>query len=240
MVDISKNLKNEISLLANPKKAEILKKFFKTGKGQYGEGDIFLGIQVPDSRKIARKYSDISWDEIIKLLKSAIHEERLIALFILVRQFEKGDESIKDSIFKIYVGNIRYINNWDLVDLSADKIVGSYLFNKPKGVLQTFAISDNLWERRIAIMATFNFIKKGNCEYTLEISKILLNDKHDLIHKAVGWMLREVGKRCSTKKLEDFLKINYKKMPRTMLRYAIERFPEELRQKYLNGTIGQY
>jgi 3-methyladenine DNA glycosylase AlkD len=238
MVDMLKNLKNEVNLLTNPKKAEILKRFFKTGKGQYGEGDIFLGIQVPDSRKIARKYSDIQWDSVTKLLKSTIHEERLIALFILVKQFEKGDENIKDSIFKIYLENTRFINNWDLVDLSADKIVGSYLFDKQKDILFSLAVSDNLWERRIAIMSTFNFIKKGNCEYTLKIARILLNDKHDLIHKAAGWMLREVGKRCSQKKLEDFLRINYKKMPRTMLRYAIEKFPEDLRQKYLNGTIG--
>jgi 3-methyladenine DNA glycosylase AlkD len=237
MVDMIENLKNEISMLANPKKAEILKRFFKTGKGQYGEGDIFLGIQVPDSRKIAKKYSVISVDEIIKLLKSSIHEERLIALYILVGQFEKGNESIKDSIFKIYLENTRFINNWDLVDISADKIVGSYLSYKPKDILYSLAISDNLWERRIAIIATFNFIKKGMCEDTLKISKILLNDKHDLIHKAVGWMLREVGKRCTQKKLEDFLKANCKKMPRTMLRYAIEKFPEDLRQKYLKVSI---
>jgi 3-methyladenine DNA glycosylase AlkD len=231
------SVKKDLEELSDPLKAKILQRFFKTGKGQYGEGDIFLGIQVPISRKIARKYSSLKVDDVISLLKSPVHEERLVALFIIVNQFEKGNEKIKENIFKKYLENTRYINNWDLVDLSADRIVGDYLYEKPRDILYILARSANLWERRIAVMATFNFIKKGSFEDTLKISSMLLNDSHDLIQKAVGWMLREVGKRCSKEVLEEFLKSNYKKMPRTMLRYAIEKFPKELRQNYLKGEI---
>ena len=217
------------------KKLRVLKRFFKTGKGQYGEGDIFLGVQVPDSRKIVRKYTGISLEDTLSFLSSKIHEERLIALLIMVEKAKRSDEAGKETLFKKYLENTQYINNWDLVDLSADKIVGSYLFDKPKDILYSLAVSENLWERRIAILATFDFIKKGFYQETLKIAKILLNDRHDLIHKAVGWMLREVGKRCSQEVLEQFLIINYKQMPRTMLRYAIERLPETLRLQYLNG-----
>jgi 3-methyladenine DNA glycosylase AlkD len=235
MEDIFKNLREDLNLYANPQKAENLKRFFKTGKGQYGEGDIFLGIQVPDSRKIVRKYSGIPLDDVLRLLSSKIHEERLIALLIMVEKAKRSDEAGKETLYKKYLENTQYINNWDLVDLSADKIVGSYLFDKPKDILYSLAISEDLWERRISVLSTFDFIKKGAYIETLKIAKILLNDRHDLIHKAVGWMLREVGKRCSQEVLEQFLMINYKQMPRTMLRYAIERLPETLRLQYLKG-----
>lgn len=235
MEDLLKNLREDLNLYASPQKATGLKRFFKTGKGQYGEGDIFLGIQVPDSRKITRKYAGISIEDVLCLLSSKIHEERLTALLIMVEKYRRADETGKETLYKKYLENTQYINNWDLVDLSADKIIGSYLFDKPKDVLYFLAASENLWERRIAILSTFDFIKKGVYEDILKIAKILLNDPHDLIHKAVGWMLREVGKRCSQEVLEEFLLVNYKQMPRTMLRYAIERLPETLRLQYLKG-----
>ena len=235
MKDILEDLRKDLNLYASPQKAEVLKRFFKTGKGQYGEGDIFLGVKVPDLRRIVRKYAYIHLDNTLNLLRSKIHEERLIALLIMVEKAKRADESERETLFKKYLENTQYINNWDLVDLSADKIVGSYLFEKPKDILYSLAASENLWERRIAAMATFDFIKKGFYQETLKIAKILLNDQHDLIHKAVGWMLREIGKRCSWEALEQFLLVNYKQMPRTMLRYAIERLPEDLRLQYLNG-----
>lgn len=233
--NILNDLRKDLSLYASPQKAEVLKRFFKTGKGQYGEGDIFLGVQVPDLRKIVRKYANIPLDNTLNLLRSKIHEERLIALLIMVEKTKWAKMFERETLFKKYLENTLYINNWDLVDLSADKIVGSYLFEKPKDILYSLAASENLWERRIAVMATFDFIKKGFYEETLKLARILLNDRHDLIHKAVGWMLREIGKRCSQEVLEQFLLANYKQMPRTMLRYAIERLPEDLRQQYLNG-----
>jgi 3-methyladenine DNA glycosylase AlkD len=235
MKDLLKNLREDLNLYASPQKAEGLKRFFKTGKGQYGEGDIFLGIQVPSSRKIVRKYSGIPLEDVLRLLSSKIHEERLIALLIMVEKSRRADEAGKEILYKKYLENTQYINNWDLVDLSADKIVGCYLFDKPKDILYSLALSEDLWERRIAVLSTFDFIKKGVSAETLKIAKILLNDKHDLIHKAVGWMLREAGKRCSQEVLEQFLMTNYKQMPRTMLRYAIERLPETLRLQYLKG-----
>lgn len=231
------DLRKELHAYANPAKAEILKRFFKTGKGQYGEGDIFLGIQVPLSRKIAKKYSYIPPEMINDLLSSNIHEERLVALLIMVIKFERGETSDKRLIYENYLENTRFINNWDLVDISADRVAGSYLCDKPKDILYSLAKSESLWERRIAIIATFNFIKKGFCEETLKIVELLMKDKHDLIHKAAGWMLREVGKRCSQEVLAEFLHLRYKEMPRTMLRYAVERFPEELRLKYIRGEI---
>ncbi len=235
MKDILKSLREDLNLYASPQKSLALKRFFKTGKGQYGEGDIFLGVMVPDSKKIVKKYAGISIDDALRLLKSKIHEERLTALLIMVEKTRHADETAKEILFKKYLENTQYINNWDLVDLSADKIVGSYLFDKPKDILHSLAESENLWERRIAILATYDFIKRGRYEETLLIAEILLNDSHDLIHKAVGWMLREVGKRCSQEALEQFLLVNYKQMPRTMLRYAIERFPEIIRLQYIRG-----
>ena len=229
-------LKKELQNLANPKQAKILQRFFKTGKGEYGEGDIFLGVKVPIQRKIAKKYFGLSLPKIKELLKSEVHDHRSVALFILTDKYKKSDEENKGNIFNFYLKNTKNINNWDLVDLSAPNIVGDFLLDKKKNVLYELVQSENLWERRIAIVSTFTFIKKEEFEDALAISEILLNDKHDLIHKAVGWMLREVGKR-NQEILEVFLKQHYKNMPRTMLRYAIERFDEAKRKRYLRGEV---
>jgi len=229
-------LKKELKQKANLEKAKILQRFFKTGPGEYGEGDIFLGIKVPEQRKIAKGYRELPLKEVKKLLQSRIHEERLIALFILTHKFQVRDNEQKEKIFKLYLKNTKYINNWDLIDLSANKIIGEYLIQKSKKILYKLAKSKSLWERRIAIMSTFQFIKSNQFKETLKISNLLLKDEHDLIHKAVGWMLREVGKRSLAIE-EGFLRKHYKRMPRTMLRYAIERFPESKRQAYLKGKI---
>lgn len=229
-------LKEEIRKLASPQKAKNLQRFFKTGKGQYGEGDVFLGLTVPESRKLAIKYENLPLAQIKKLLKSKMHEERLIALIILVHNFKNGTDQKRNRIYNLYLKSTRYINNWDLVDTSADLIVGQHLIDRDKSILYKLATSKNLWERRIAIIATWAFIKKNQFIETLKIAEILLNDKHDLIHKAIGWMLREVGKK-DQKVEEDFLKKYYHKMPRTSLRYAIERFPKKLRTAYLKGQI---
>ncbi len=230
------SLRNELKKLANPKQAVLLQGFFKTGKGEYGEGDIFLGIKVPETRKVAKKFNDISFKEIENSLKSKIHEERLAALLILVDRYAKADEKEKKEIFEFYLAHARRVNNWDLVDLSAPKIVGEYLLDKSKDrkVLYLLAESENLWEKRISIISTFTFIRNNDFEDTLKISEVLLKDEHDLIHKAVGWMLREVGKK-DIKEEEKFLKKHYRDMPRTMLRYAIEKFPENKRKAYLKG-----
>ncbi len=232
-------LKEDLRRLKNPKQAEILSRFFKTGKGQYGEGDIFLGIKVPEQRRIAKKYQDISIKELHKMLLSKIHEERLISLFILITKYNKTDMTGKKEIAGFYLKNTRQINNWDLVDLSAGNILGNYLLDKvgstrlrDRAILYKLAKSNNLWERRIAIMTTFAFIRNNEFEDALNIAELLLKDRHDLIHKAAGWMLREVGKR-DLKTEEEFLKKHCKHMPRTMLRYAIERFDEEKRKSYL-------
>jgi len=226
------NIQKDLKKLANPEKAKILQGFFKTGKGQYGEDDIFLGIVVPEQRKVAKKYSNLNLGEIKKLLSSKIHEHRLVSLFILANQYQKADKQTKKKIFNFYLKNAKNINNWDLVDVSAPNIVGDYLLNKDKSILYKLAKSKNIWEKRIAIMATFSFIRNNGFDATLKISEILLEDEHDLIHKAVGWMLRELGKRNQAIE-EKFLKKYYKKMPRTMLRYAIERFSENKRKSYL-------
>ena|SRR3989338_2573347 len=228
-------LKTELGLLANPEKAKFLAGFFKTGKGQYAEGDMFLGITVPQTRQVAGKYSSLALSDIKKLLKSKIHEHRLIALLVLVQQFNRADENQKVKIIDFYLASTKRINNWDLVDLSADKILGEYLYQAPskeRKILRKLAKSKNLWERRIAVLSTFAFIKRNEFDDALEISKMLLEDPHDLIHKAVGWMLREIGKRNLAVE-EKFLKKHCRKMPRTMLRYAIEKFPEKKRQLYL-------
>ncbi len=225
-------LKKELKRLSNSKQAEILQGFFKTGKGEYGEGDIFLGVKVPEQRKIVSKFEKLSLEDLEKLLSSKIHEYRMSALLILIRQYERADEEYKKEIFNFYLRNTKNINNWDLVDISAPKIVGDYLLNKPRDILYKLAKSENLWERRIAIISTFAFIRNNEFTDTLKISRILLLDKHDLIHKAVGWMLREVGKR-DQKIEEEFLKKYYLKMPRVMLRYAIEKFEERKRKFYL-------
>lgn len=227
-------LRKEIKKNVNPQKAKLLQRFFKTGKGQYGEGDIFLGLMVPMQREIVKKYHDLSLADIQKLLNSKIHEERLIALLILVSQFKRGDTREQKIIFNFYLKNAKNINNWDLVDLTAPNIVGQFLMDKNRKILYKLAKSDNLWEKRIVILATFTFIKYGQFKDALRVAEILLQDKHDLIHKAVGWMLREIGKRDLATE-EVFLKKHHKRMPRTMLRYAIEKFPEKKRKWYLNS-----
>ncbi|MDD5332085.1 MAG: DNA alkylation repair protein [Candidatus Nanoarchaeia archaeon] len=224
------DLKKDLENLKDLDKAKLLSGFFKTGKGQYGEGDIFLGIKVPDQRKLAKKYSDLNLKDVQKLLESKIHEERLVALLILIIKYKKSEN--KKEIFDFYLKNTKNINNWDLVDLSAPNIVGDYLTDKNRKILYDLAKSNHLWEKRIAIVSTASFIRKNDFKDTIKISEMLIDDKHDLIHKAVGWMLREVGKR-NQDTLENFLKIQYKKMPRTMLRYSIEKFDEEKRQSYL-------
>jgi 3-methyladenine DNA glycosylase AlkD len=226
-------IRRRLCILADKDKVRILRGFFKTGQGQYGEGDMFIGVTVPVLRKLAKESGDTPVDDVVLLLKSPIHEERLLALLMLVRSYVTGSETIKKKIFNCYIANTRYINNWDLVDLSAPNIVGSHLLNKSRKQLYAFAGSDNLWKRRIAILSTFTFIRQNDFTDTLRISRLLLKDEQDLIHKAVGWMLREVGKR-SLDREEKFLRQHYQVMPRTMLRYAIERFPESERKKYLN------
>lgn len=229
-------LRKKIKVLGTPEISKTMQWFFKTGKGEYGEGDIFAGLKVPTQRKLAREFKDLSLTDLKILLNSPIHEERLISLFILVDKYAISDEQGKESIFSFYLKNRRGINNWDLVDLSAPKIIGKHLLNKDKSLLFKFALSKNLWERRISILSTYEFIRNDNFDTTFKTAEILLKDNHDLIHKAVGWMLREVGKR-DLKAEENFLKIYYKKMPRTMLRYAIEKFSEIKRKKYLLGKI---
>ena len=232
----NQKIKKRLKQLANKEKAEVLQRFFKTGPGEYGEGDVFIGVKVPDLRKVAKDFQDIATEDVIVLLESAIHEERLLALLILVRKYVKGNETAKKRIYRLYLKKTKFINNWDLVDVTAHHIVGDYLMDKNKAPLYRLAKSEDLWERRIAILASFYFIKHGKYEETLKIAKILLTDEEDLIHKAVGWMLREIGKRDMIFE-EMFLKQHYKEMPRTMLRYSIEKFPEPKRQKYLKGKI---
>ena len=230
------DIKYEMRKLANKKIAEHSQRFFKTGKGQYGEGDIFLGIRVPVLRKIAKKFRRISLAEVSKLLESKFHEERLLSILMLVNLFKSGDEDDQELIYELYLDKTKFINNWDIVDISAGNIVGAFLFKKDKAPLYRLVFSENLWERRIAIVATFYFIRNDEFDDTLKIAEILFTDKEDLIHKAVGWMLREVGKRVIEIE-EEFLEEHYLKMPRTMLRYAIERFPETRRKMYLKGQI---
>ena len=222
----------ELNKLKNPAKAKLLAGFFKTGKGEYGEGDIFLGITVPEQRKVAKNFLKLKTSEIQKLLNSKIHEHRLVALLILAERYKRGDDKEKKEIVKLYLKNTKKINNWDLVDLSSHCILGDYLLDKDRKILYALARSRNLWEKRIAVISTFAFIRVNDFKDSLKISEILINDKHDLIHKAVGWMLREIGKR-DQKVEEKFLLRYYKTMPRTMLRYAIEKFPEKKRQFYL-------
>jgi len=230
--EISKLLRS----LANPNIAEPSKRYFKTGQGEYGEGDRFLGIRVPDIRAQVKKCEAVSLENIQVLLMSAFHEERLLALLLLVRKFAKGDEKEQAAIYNLYLNNIHRINNWDLVDSSASHIVGSYLESRDKQILYELVKSTNIWERRIAVIATFQFIRNNQFDDALKLAKPLLYDKEDLMHKAVGWMLREIGKRDVAAE-EAYLQTHYKKMPRTMLRYAIERFPEQVRKRYLAGEV---
>ena len=227
------HIQSDLQKLANPEKAIILQRFFKTGKGKYGEGDIFLGISVPEQRRLSKKYANSSFRILGRLLPSKIHEYRLTALLILVIKFNKSEESGKKDIYEFYLKNSKHINNWDLVDLSAYKIVGAYLLDKDRSPLYKLTESKNVWERRISIIATFYFIRLNQFDDTLAIAERLINDDHDLIHKAVGWMLREAGKR-DLETEERFLRKHYKNMPRIMLRYAIEKFDEKKRTFYLS------
>lgn len=222
--------------MADKEKGEFMQGFFRVEDRP--PGDRFLGLTVPQVRIVAKKYFDLPISEVEELLKSDIHEERLLALIILVNRFNKSDEKIKTEIFEFYIRNTKFVNHWDLVDTSAHQIVGEYLKGKDKEILYKLAKSRIWWERRIAMLSTFEFlIDEKDFKETIKIAEMLINDKHDLIHKAVGWMLREGGKRVSEEELRTFLKMNYKNMPRTMLRYAIEKFPAEMRKKYLKGEI---
>lgn len=232
MENLLLQLKAELRGVANSEKASVLARFFKTGKGEYAEGDRFLGISVPEQRKLAKKYAGLTLSDTGRLLASRIHEERLVALFILMHRYGKADQAGKEEAVGFYLKNTRFINNWDLIDLSSGNILGDFLLTRNREVLYRLAASPSLWERRIAVMATFAFIKRSDFSDTLKISRLLLKDPHDLIHKAVGWMLREVGKR-DQKTEEDFLDRHAHEMPRTMLRYAVERFAEEKRKDYL-------
>jgi len=226
----------ELRALASAETAANLQRFFKTGPGQYGEGDVFLGIKVPPLRALAKQHADTGLDTVAALLESSYHEERMFALLLLMQFYQRAGEEQQIAAYDLYLGNTHRINNWDLVDVSAPRIVGRHLQNRPRRMLYQLARSPLLWERRIAIIATAWFISLKDFGDTLKIAEILVQDKHDLMHKAVGWMLREVGKRdLATEK--NFLLRHYRDMPRTMLRYAIERFPEEERKSYLNGKV---
>ena len=231
-----KALRKELYGLANPADAKFLQGFFKTGPGQYGEGDKFLGLRVPALRKLARGYAELSREDVLRMLASPWHEERLLALVIMVDAYGAGDAAERKLVHRDYLANTKYINNWDLVDASAAGVVGAHLEAGNIALLLRLARSKDVWERRIAIVATHYFIKRDQFGPTLIIAELLLHDSHDLIHKAVGWMLREVGKR-DRKVLDGFLREHYHGMPRTMLRYAIERHPEDVRKKYLAGSI---
>ena len=230
------DLRRELRALADPARAEVLQRFFQTGPGGYGEGDRFLGLRVPQLRRLARAYRALERHSLLELLGSPWHEERLLALLILVEQYRRATSAEREAIYQLYLSNTRHINNWDLVDSSAEHIVGAHLDPHDLGTLERLARSTSLWERRIAVMATFRWVKQGNLEPTLHLARLLLNDPEDLIHKAAGWMLREVGKRDRVRE-EEFLRAHYRTMPRTMLRYALEHFPEARRQQYLRGEL---
>lgn len=233
----SSQIIEELKALATPEKAKKAAYFFKTGKGEYGEGDQFIGITNPENRKVAKKYFHVGFPVIEALLASPIHEVRMCGSMILVIKFERSKKipDIQKAVVNFYLQHIRAFNNWDLVDLSCYKILGAWLKDRDKSLLYTLAKSENLWKQRIAIISTMSFIKNDDFNTTLELSEYLLHHPHDLMHKAVGWMLREIGKR-DLKTEEVFLQQHYKSMPRTMLRYAIEKFPENNRQAYLKGT----
>jgi 3-methyladenine DNA glycosylase AlkD len=223
--------------LGKPADAAFLQGFFRTGPGEYGEGDRFLGIRVPVLRKLARELRGLPLDDAAALLRSAWHEARLLALLVLVDAYARGDAEAREAVYRLYLASTRHINNWDLVDTSAPHVVGAHLMGGDRSILDDLARSKSLWERRIAILATQHFIRRGDFGTTLRIAEVLVDDGHDLIHKAVGWMLREVGNRDRAAE-EAFLRRHHRTMPRTMLRYAIEKFPPELRQRYLRGEMG--
>jgi 3-methyladenine DNA glycosylase AlkD len=230
------SIQDELAALGDPQVAEHSQRYFKAGPGEYGEGDRFRGIRVPGLRKLAQTHQATPLAEVESLLHSPFHEDRLLALLILVRQFGRADGEIQEKIYNLYVSNTHYINNWDLVDSSAEYIVGAYLVGRDHSPLTKLVRSPLLWERRIAILATFHSIKQNQFIDTFRIARMLLADREDLIHKAVGWMLREIGERNQEAE-EAFLREHYRQMPRTMLRYAIEKFPEPQRQAYLKGLI---
>lgn len=227
-----KKIQSELRGLANPEKAKALSRFFKTGKGEYGEGDVFLGIAVPEQRRVAKRFRDASLADLHGLLESRVHEHRLVSLLILIEKYNRADLETKKGCADFYLGHLDRINNWDLVDISAPRVLGTFLLDKDKEILYRLAASENLWERRIAILTTLAFIQTDRFDETLRISEMLIHDRHDLIHKAVGWMLREVGKRDQAVE-ESFLDRHHKTMPRTMLRYAIERFEENKKRLYM-------
>ncbi|MGE3063893.1 MAG: DNA alkylation repair protein [bacterium] len=226
-------IEDKIKRFGHEEKAEKWRRYFKTGKGDYAENDKFIGLEMPEIQSYVRKYKEIDHRQLSELLRSKYHECRTIALSIMNKRFEEGDEEKRREIFEFYLNNTVHVNNWDLVDISASTIVGSYLIDKEIRILERLAHSENMWERRISIIATQAFINKGSCKETFEISEILLSDKEDLVQKAVGWMLRGVGKKCGTEKEEEFLKKHFSVMPRMMLRYAIEKFPPEKREYYM-------
>jgi 3-methyladenine DNA glycosylase AlkD len=228
--------KKDFKKLRNPNDAKIMQRFFKTGPGEYGEGDIFAGLKIPPSRELAKKYRALPMKDVQSLLKSKIHEERTIALMILTMNFKKADQPTQKKIYQFYMKHLKHINNWDLVDGSAPYIVGPYLFEKDRKILYKLARSKILWERRVAMLSCFHFIRQKDYSDALKIAEILLHDEHDLMHKAVGWMLRELGKRDLVTE-KKFLNRHAKTMPRTALRYAIEKFPESERQRYLKMKI---
>jgi len=224
--------KKSLNYYASTEKAQVLRSFFKTGKGEYGEGDIFIGVTVPQIRMVAKHFAELGQKDILKLLHSKIHEERELALFIWVSQYQKGDTALRQKIFQAYLGHTEFINNWDLVDLSAPKIIGDFLLDKKRDILYALAQSPLLWDRRIAVVATLAFIRAGQFDEPIRLAENLMNDKEALMHKACGWMLREVGKRDAAV-LRAFLKKHSRVMPRTMLRYAIEKFDRQERYAYL-------
>jgi 3-methyladenine DNA glycosylase AlkD len=226
----------QLGRMGSTERARVSQSFFKTGPGQYGAGDVFVGLTVPQVRALAKELRSLSRAETVRLLHSPIHEARLLALLILIRAYAQGDEAERERIYGLYLKNTRWINNWDLVDVSAEHIVGAHLWTRDRSALDALAASELLWERRIAVLATFHFIRRGAFADTLRIAERLAGDREDLMHKAVGWMLREVGKRDLAAE-EAFLKKHARTLPRTLLRYAIERFPEELRQRYLRGDV---
>ncbi len=224
------SVEEDLQKLADKGRAKLLSGYFKTGKGEYGEGDVFIGLTVPQMRTIAKKYRDLPIGDVEKLLHSKIHEYRLTALIILTHK------KLTEEIVDLYLRNTKHINNWDLVDLSSHEILGTYLLDKPRKILYTLAKSKNIWERRIAVISTFAFLRRSELSDSLTLAEMLLHDKHDLMHKAVGWMLREVGKK-DEKVLVDFLAKHYRAMPRTMLRYAIEKFSPSRRRSYLTSAV---
>ncbi|MCL2132052.1 MAG: DNA alkylation repair protein [Lentimicrobiaceae bacterium] len=227
---------DSLQTLADEEKARFLQRFFKTGKGQYAEGDVFWGIKVPETRQVAKAYRTMPLAEVGKMLKNPVHEVRLCGLMILTAQFNKANETERKTIVDFYLSNTQYINNWDLVDLSCYKILGTYLLDKPRTLLYRLAKSKTMWEQRIAIVSTWQFIRNGEFGDTLAISELLLSHSHDLMHKAVGWMLREVAKK-DEKLVLDFIQKHYQQMPRTMLRYAIEKVEEDKRKSILRGEM---